>query len=71
VQVVGPADRLAADEDLRKGRTPRLLAHLGALLLVHGGVDLLKVDALALEQGQGAGAVGTELTGVDDDRLHG
>src|SRR5262249_58880182 len=70
VMVVGDADMLAVDEDLRNGGTPGALAHFGALLVVHHDVHFLVGRALAVEQALGPCAETAERRGVNLDLGH-
>src|SRR6266851_2162505 len=69
-QLVGAADILAVDEDLRHRRAPGALAHLGPLLLVHHHVHFLVGRALLLKQAFGPRAVAAEGCGVHFDLGH-
>src|SRR6476620_6355511 len=64
-ELVGAADMLAVDEDLRHRRAPGALAHLGALDRSFHHIGLFEGGALLLQQGLGAGAVAAPRRGVD------
>src|SRR5690606_20167035 len=67
-EIVGTADRLAVDEDLRHGHCIGLaLEHLGPFRTAQRNVVLLELDALALEQPLGPIAVAAEHFRVDFD----
>src|SRR5690606_5951500 len=68
MQLVGAADMLSVDEDLRKGHAAaRALDHLLLLRRVVRGDDFGVVGALLVEQGLGRMAVAAAGFGVDDD----
>src|SRR5215470_4936364 len=69
-ELVGAADMLAVDEDLRNGGTPGARAHLGTLLVVHHDVHFLVRRALAVEQALGSRAETAERRGVGLDLGH-
>src|ERR1051325_9857844 len=62
---------LAADKDLRHRRAPAGAAdHLVAPVRLLDDVDLGVIDALALQQRAGAGAIGAEHRRIDLDLRH-
>ena len=71
VELVGPADTLPVDEDLRHGPpSPRAPDHLLAPTRLLPDIDLGERDALAVKQTFRPHAVGAERGGVDLDHGH-
>src|ERR1041384_1093987 len=72
VQIVAAADMDGPDEDLRHGHAPiRSLDHFGAAPRASADIDLVVIDALALQQGFGSNAIRTIARRVNLDGGHG